>query len=138
MLAIVGRVHVRQRRVRDHSDVVFEVPVHEFLLLEVRVGFKFVGEWADLAAAQDRVELTGREVGDANVACEIGTDERFHRPPGVQEGGVLVDDRAAGGGVGQECHGPVHEVQVKIGDREVGEGFVQCRGDEFGSVGRVP
>ena len=62
----------------------------------------------DLAFPEDFVDLSGREIADPDVAREVVAHEVFHGVPGVEDGGVLVDDRAAAGRVGKEGHGPVH------------------------------
>lgn len=138
ILVLVRRIHVGERTVRDDGDVLLGMPIDELLLLQVRVGLEFVRERADLAALEQVVELTWTKIGHANVAGQVRADQVFHGPPGVEDTGVLVDDRAARRRVGEEGHGPVHQVEVEIGDGEVAEGFVQRRPDQFGLVRRVP
>ncbi len=84
------------------------MPLHELLLLEIRMCLKFMRERTDLARPEHLVDLSWAEVTYANVAGEVVADKVFHRMPGVHDGGVLVDNRAAAGRVGDEGDGPVH------------------------------
>lgn len=64
----VRRVRVGERGVGDDLDALFLVPVDKLLLLEVRVGFEFVGVGLDFRRLEDRFDVGFGKVGEANVA----------------------------------------------------------------------
>lgn len=98
------------------------------------MGFVLVRVWLDLGVDQQVLDLFGREVGDADVAGQVGVDQVLHRVPGGEDAGGVVEV----GGVRVEGYGPVHEVEVQVGGLEVGERFLQGRPDEVGAVVVVP
>lgn len=108
VLPAVGWVRVAERRVGDDLDAGGGVEVDKGLLLEVRVGLELVGVGADVADGEDGLDVLFGEVGDADVAGEVGAHEVLHGSVGVDDGDRGVEL----GGSWAEGDGPVHEVQV--------------------------
>jgi hypothetical protein len=75
---------------------------------------------------EESFELRGREIGDADVPGFALFDELGHGGPGVE-----VLDSVAEGCVGD---GPVHVVQVKVVELEVGKGGVDSLFNVFAAM----
>ena len=73
------------------------------------------------------LELGGREVGDADVPGSAAVRESGHGGPGGEEFDFVGAE--SGGG-----DGPVHVVEVEVGELEVGEGCCEGGGGVFGAV----
>ena len=79
------------------------------------------------SVVEEGLELWWGEVRDADVPGFAFAHELDHGVPGLEE----FDFVGAEGRVG---YGPVHVVEVEVGELEVGEGGGEAGGDVFGAV----
>lgn len=107
---IVSRIRIRQRRVRNDLDTVLDMPLHELLLLQVRMRLKLVRIRLDLRVLQQLIQLSRAEVRHADMPCQIGAHQVFHRAPRVPDAGILVQHIPPRGLARQERHRPMHQI----------------------------
>ena len=124
---VVRRVRARERRVARDVDAALLVPRDPVALLQVRVQLHLVHGGRVRGVVEEGVELRGREVRHADVACFACAYEFGHRVPCGEEFNLVV----AEGRVGD---GPVHVVEVEMVELEVGEGGGEAGFDIFGAV----
>ena len=79
------------------------------------------------SVVEEGLELWWGEVRDADVEGFATAHELGHGGPSIEEFDFVMSQ----GGVGD---GPVHVVEVEVGELEVGEGGGEAGGDVFGAV----
>lgn len=128
-------------RVRLEEYAVRLGPREEFGLSAPQVELDLVDGRLDPRVLHQLLRASDREVGDSNLPDLARVDEGLHRTPS----GEVVESESnveVGLAVGRlalcESDGPVHEVEVEVGDSEVLQLLVESSFDTLGCMRAVP
>ena len=101
------------------------IPI-QLLLRQERMYFRLIHSWHDFRRLQQQFKVHSREVSYADCTNFARRQERLHLSPGIPKiptrkvlMSVFLAIGSAGGGI--ECDWPVHQVEVDVGELEVGE-----------------